>query len=569
MRQVNGSAPGRLSRRCFLKLAAASGLLAGCRSARSLPPTLTREPTSTPAATLTPAPTATATPLPAYWPTEGWRASTPEQQGMDSELLVRMFEFIEEQALNFHSVSIVRNGYVVTDACIHPFGQDSKHIMHSAAKSIVSALIGIAIDRGDIEGVSQSILDFFPGRAMAHVDADKQAMTLEHALTMSTGLRCEDSAASDWHTFRQMTQSQDWVQFMLDLPMAEQPGTHFEYCNGVSLLLSAVLQEATGTSALAFAEEHLFGPLGISDVGWLSTPQGVATGYGRLWMRPHDMAKIGYLYLNNGRWDGEQIVSSAWVKTSTRKHISPSPGGGYGYQWWVRDADSYVADGYAGQRIIVIPERELVVVLTGGLRDERAVGMLLYNFVIPAADSPLPRPENPKGVALLESRIQALANPQPEPVPSLPDMAQSISGRRYVLGSDAFGWQSFSLQSREQEASITLFLGEDSLELPIGLDDVHRMTYVDQPALITLLDDTTREPDIDRMIQANQSGFVNSPVALKGSWRDDNTFVVCEQTVGWHDRLELSLAFDEGGVDIRERAYKRGTSRTVRGTLAG
>ena len=138
-----------------------------------------------------------------------------------------------------------------------------------------------------------------------------------------------------------------------------------------------------------------------------------------------------------------------------------------------------------------------------------------------------------------------------------------------MLGNDAFGWQSFSLQSREQEASITLFLGEDSLELPIGLDGVHRTTYVDQPALITLLDDTTRESDIDRMIRANQSGFVSSPVALKGSWRNDNTFVVCEQTVGWHDRLELSLAFDEGGVDIRERAYKRGTSRTVRGTLAG
>jgi hypothetical protein len=354
---------------------------------------------------------------------------------------------------------------------------------------------------------------------------------------------------------------------MLDLPMAEEPGTRFEYCNGVSLLLSAIMQETTGVSTLAFAEKHLFGPLGISDVVWLSTPRGVTAGYGRLWMRPDDMAKIGYLYLNHGLWEGEQIIPSAWVATSTRRHISPSHGEGYGYQWWIEAPGTYIADGYAGQRIIVIPEQGLVVVLTGGLRDVQVVRMLLRNYIIPAADSPVPRPENPQGVALLGSRIQALANPQPKPVPSLPDIAQRISGRRYVVGDDAFGWRSFFLEFREQEALITVFLGENSLELPIGLDDVHHMTYIDQPALVTSLDGTTWEADIERITRANGSGFAGGPVALRGSWRKDNTFVIHVQTVGWHDRLELSLAFDEGGVDIWERAYKRGTSRLVRGIL--
>jgi hypothetical protein len=354
---------------------------------------------------------------------------------------------------------------------------------------------------------------------------------------------------------------------MLDLPMSEKPGTQFEYCNGVSLLLSAIIQETTGMSALAFAEEHLFGPLGISGVVWLSSPQGVTAGYGRLWMRPHDMAKIGYLYLNNGLWDGEQIVSAAWVEASTGKHISLSPGEGYGYQWWIRDPGTYVADGYAGQRIVVVPEQELAIVLTGGLRDVQVVRMLLRNFAIPAADSSVPRPENPKGMALLASRIQTLANPQPKPVSSLPDLAQRLSGRRYTVEDDAFGWQSFSLQFREREALIALFLGESRLELPIGLDDLHRITYLDKPALINALDGTTWEADVERITQANGLGFANGPVALKGAWRNDNTFVTHVQTVGWHDRLELSLTFDESGVDIWERAYKRGSSRLARGTL--
>ena len=135
------------------------------------------------------------------------------------------------------------------------------------------------------------------------------------------------------------------------------------------------------------------------------------------------------------------------------------------------------------------------------------------------------------------------------------------------MGDGAFGWQSFSLELREQEAWITLFLGEHSLELPIGLDDLHRITYIDQPVLITSLDGTTWEADIERITQANGPGFASGPVALKGSWRNDSTFVIDMQTVGWHDRLELSLTFDESGVDIWERAYKRGTFRLVRGTL--
>jgi CubicO group peptidase (beta-lactamase class C family) len=358
-------------------------------------------------------PTTTAS-VPSYWPTEGWRTSTPEKQGMDSEMLAEMLETIQEQGHNIDSVLVVRNGYMVADATIFPFEPGSRHIIYSCTKSVISALIGIAIDKGYIEGVDQPLLDFFPERTAANLDADKEAMTLEDVLTMSTGLECRDSYLYRWRGLQQMRQSDDWVQFMLDLPMAEEPGTRFEYCNGASFLLSAIIQETTGMNALAFANEHLFGPLGIIDVEWSSSPQGITIGWSDLHLTPHDMAKIGYLYLNEGRWDGEQVVPAEWVKASTREHISAKTlQDSYGYQWWVDDSGIYMALGYAGQLIVVVPDKDMVVVFVSDLpeNDFFVPQELLNDFIIPAAKSSTPLPDNSAGVALLESRTEALANP--------------------------------------------------------------------------------------------------------------------------------------------------------------
>lgn len=332
---------------------------------------------------------------------------------MDSEMLADMLDTIQEQDYDIDSVSVTRHGYMVADAYVQPFRPDSKHIIHSCTKSVTSALIGIAIDEGYIEGVDQLVLDLFRERTAANLDADKEAMTLEDLLTMSSGLECRDSYLFRWRGLDQMRQSDDWIQFMLDLPMAEAPGTRFEYCNGGSYLLSAVITEATGMSALAFAEEHLFGPLGITDVDWPTDPRGINIGWGEMRMRPHDMAKIGYLYLNEGRWDGKQIVPSAWVEASTRTHISATLQDGYGYQWWIDDSGVYMALGYGGQFIFVVPEQDMVVVFTSDLdeSDFYVPQTLLNNFIIPAAESSTALPANPDGVALLESRIETLANP--------------------------------------------------------------------------------------------------------------------------------------------------------------
>jgi len=333
---------------------------------------------------------------------------------MDSELLARMFARIQDQRHRIDSVTVVRNGYIVADAAVHPYRLGSKHIIHSCTKSIVSALVGIAIEEGHIEGVHQPLVLLLPSRSMANLDPRKERLTLEHLLTMTSGLDCRDSYLYRWEGLERMRASNDWTQFVLDLPMAESPGSTFEYCNGASFLLSAIIQQATGMSTLEYAREHLFGPLGITDVDWPTSPRGIQIGWGEIRMTPHDMAKVAFLYLRKGQWEGKQVVPAAWVEDSTRKHTDATMQDGYGYQWWVAGAEYpaiYMALGYRGQFMFVVPERELVVVFTSDLedRDFHLPQSLLNEFVVPAAGSTTPLPDNPSGVAALEARIRDLA----------------------------------------------------------------------------------------------------------------------------------------------------------------
>jgi len=340
-----------------------------------------------------------------YWPTQGWRNATPESQGMDSQKLVDMLDLIWERHYSVDSVLVIRNGYLVLEAYGWPYSAGLEHNLYSCSKSVISALVGIAIEKGYIKGVNQPLLDFFPERIAENLDADKKAMTLEHVLMMATGLECRDSYLYGWLGLVRMRMSDDWVKYVMDLPMAEAPGTHFEYCNSATFLISAILQKQTGMTAFSFAKKHLFGPLGITEVRWPSNRQGITMGFSELHMQPSDMAKIGYLYLNNGLWEGKQIVSSQWVKASTRKHISATLADGYGYQWWIVDPTIYTAIGYRNQRIFVVRGKDLVVVFTGTMIPSNFIVPrdLLKSFIIPAVKSSTVLPENPKGGEALKT----------------------------------------------------------------------------------------------------------------------------------------------------------------------
>ena len=485
----------------------------------------------TPTPSPTPSLAVAAPPIaPDYWPTEGWRTTTPEEQGMDSQRLAQAIDYLKEQDdFNIHSLLIIRSGYIVTDAYFHPFAQGSLHDIASVTKSFMSTLIGIAMDKGYIESTEEHVLDFFPERTVANLDANKGAMTLEDLLTMRSGLECINQPTEV--TLEQMMASPDWVQFALDLPMAAEPGTRFVYCSPNVHLLSAIIQEATGMSALAFAQEHLFGPLGVSDVIWPPGPQGNNWGWGEMKLGPHDMAKLGYLYLNEGLWDGQQILSSAWVKAATSS-VQPVSIGYYGYLWWLTSVphDLYRADGRGGQTILVLPQQNLVVVTTGGGgRDlNRVLETLLTAHIVPAIESATPLPANPDGLASLESKIEDAAAPekvQPELVPPLPEMARQVAGQTFFLDDNPYGLLSVSLTFPEDaEAVLSLgFADGNQTDWLIGLDNVSRFS----------------------------AGRYGLTAAAKGWWETDNAFVLHLDEIGNIDQRRISASFEGDQVTLQ------------------
>ncbi|MBP1694697.1 MAG: putative 6-aminohexanoate-dimer hydrolase, partial [Chloroflexi bacterium] len=202
---------------------------------------------------------ASSTPTPpAYWPTGGWRGTTPEEQGMDSDMLAQMGERISQDKLDLHSLLIVRNGFLVSELYLYPYSVGQTHWVASVTKSVIGTLVGIAIQKGYIKDIQQPLLNLLPDQTAVNLDDQKKAITLEDLLTMTSGLDCHENPAPGEPY---MEASQNWVQFMLDQPMLAQPGTKFSYCTGAVHLLSAILQKATGMSTREFANQNLFAPL--------------------------------------------------------------------------------------------------------------------------------------------------------------------------------------------------------------------------------------------------------------------------------------------------------------------
>ncbi|MHA1964425.1 MAG: serine hydrolase domain-containing protein [Candidatus Thorarchaeota archaeon] len=313
-----------------------------------------------------------------YWPTESWMNSTPEEQGMDSVRLQEMIDHIADEELDIHSVVVIRNGYVVLEEYPAPWQGQGRteslhgtHYLYSVTKSFTSSLIGLAIDNGNIDNTSQTLLSFFPNRTIANVDERKEQITLRDLLTMRSGLPWDETSAPfnspENDVYQINSNSSGGVQYVLDFQMEYEPDEVFHYNTGASHLLSGIVQETTNMSSLDFAAENLFTPLGIDTFYWLTDMQDVYYGGYDLQLRPLDMAKFGYLFLNNGSWDGVQVISADWVNESTTTVTTLSAQRGYAYQWWTMpDLGVYFAAGLYGQYIFVSPEDDIVAVFTSG-----------------------------------------------------------------------------------------------------------------------------------------------------------------------------------------------------------
>jgi CubicO group peptidase (beta-lactamase class C family) len=314
-----------------------------------------------------------------------WEFDTPENQGVDSTILQKMHEALAD--VEIFSVVTAKNGRIIDEYYKEGYDAESVFRLASYSKSFSGAPMGIAIDQGIIEGVEAKLASYFPQLEQSG-STYKQEITIRHLLTHSSGLEWYE-----WNggtMFRQFTQSENWVDFVLERPMAAAPGTVFNYTTGGSHMLAAVLQQAAAKTAFEFAREHIFEPMGMDSVNWRTDPQGVTDGGNGISLNARDAAKFGQLYLDGGRWKDRQIIPQWWVEESVKTRFAPlGNSGSYGYQWWLRpfgeeNYDTYYAMGHGGQFIFVVPEPKLVTVITGRFSNTYSPWPYFTDYVLAA-----------------------------------------------------------------------------------------------------------------------------------------------------------------------------------------
>jgi CubicO group peptidase (beta-lactamase class C family) len=324
-----------------------------------------------------------------HWPTAGWLTAPPAEQGMDEQQLLQTDRHISAHLPNVSSLLVIRHGYLVFERYYDGRGPAEVRDTQSVAKSVISALVGIALAKGYLNSLEQTVLSFFPDYASAVRDERMGAVTLRHLLTMSAGFANEvdePGVAERWYN------SDNPTRFTLAQPLQSAPGHAMQYSNMDAHLLSSVLTRATGMTALDFAKRFLFTPLGIQRVAWPADAAGNSLGSSGLWLAPRDMAKFGYLYLNHGHWQHATLLSPAWVSAATQPYYPGDPRiesiEGYGYLWWIareHDVALCYAAGYGGQYIGVVQDLDLVVVMTGDTSDiSQDHRPIISDFVLPA-----------------------------------------------------------------------------------------------------------------------------------------------------------------------------------------
>ena len=343
--------------------------------------------------------------LAAIWPTIEWPKGTPASVGLDENVLAsfdadlasgkymlidsfdvfrcgkEVFErkYVHDYAQIYGKEAKIKGPlnarltgpYNYFDPDWHPYyHRTDMHTMQSVSKTVTSAILGVAITRGDFKAsIGTPVLKFFDVAKVKNVDDRKRRVTLKHVLTMTTGLDWNEQVPYDdpRSDSSLMEATDDWVQYVIDKPMAEEPGKVFNYSSGATELLAYIFQKETGQDIDAYGEKYLFSSLGIKH-HWKRTYLGVVDTEGGLYLNGEDLAKIGYLYLRGGLWDGKQIVSKEWVKDSLTPRVAAEENFQYGFKWWLYPLEGkfvWMARGFGGQRLMVFPQENLIVAFTG------------------------------------------------------------------------------------------------------------------------------------------------------------------------------------------------------------
>jgi CubicO group peptidase (beta-lactamase class C family) len=420
-----------------------------------------------------------------------WKVSSPEEQGMNSLILVNAIKHFKQNSINIHSVLIIKNDHVVLDVCFYPFQNNYVHDLASVTKSITSLLIGIAIDKKFIKNESEPVFQYFPEYTITNDTLKK--VTIKNLLNMSSGLQCSwDDGEKE---LNQMTNSADWVRFMFNLPFDTMPGQKFSYCSGNFYLLAEILQRTTKMTCHEFAKKYLFNPLNFGESYWLKNYKSVNQGWGDLHIHPYDLAKIGCLLLNDGKWNGKQIISNEWLqKIKPLYYIHGTES--YGYGWWLDSIspDETQAMGRGGQRLFILRDKKMVIVTTGG-------GFDAGDFDDYAVESIKTFTKNKNYHDQLQGQVKAVAS---QDITSHDTVEHTFPlnelNKTFQFNKNDLELKAIRFEQRNKDDYILLdFTDGPKEEHPIGMNDQYKIS--------------------------NEPTF-GLPMAVKGRWINDTTLQI-------------------------------------------
>jgi CubicO group peptidase (beta-lactamase class C family) len=449
--------------------------------------------------------------------------STPEAQGISSASILAFVEAAEEQIDALHSLMVLRHGHVVAEGWWEPYRREDPHVLYSLSKSFTSPGVGLAVAEG-LLSVDDTVLSFFPEDAPPEPSDNLKAMRVRDLLTMSTGHHPEVIEG-----FTYGMSGVPATREFLTLPVAHKPGTFFVYNTPATYMQSAIVQKVTGMTLLDYLRPRLFEPLGIWNPTWDTDPDGIAFGGFGLSVTTEDIARFGQLYLQKGRWEGQQLLPAEWVEAATSRQMSngSNPASdwdqGYGYQFWRCRHGVYRGDGAFGQYCIVMPDEDAVVAITSGVGDMQAVLNLVWEYLL-AGMQPRALPTDERGRDRLQTRLASLELP-PQTGSVTSPIATEVSGHVYLLPENADRIEAVGLEAGE-ETRLMLRIGGRERRLTCGEGEWRR--------------------DGPLPLWARHFEGVEHPVAVSGAWTDDDIYTaqICFVETPFCTTLGLEFAGD-------------------------
>jgi CubicO group peptidase (beta-lactamase class C family) len=477
--------------------------------------------------------------------------STPETEGVSSSGIIDFLNAVDTASrVELHSFIFLRHGKVIAEGWWKPFGPDNKHLLYSASKTFAATGIGLAVSENRLK-LTDKVFSFFPYSQPDTLSDYMKELTVQNLLTMSVGQDPEP---------RSMGGGGDWINTFLSTEPVHKPGTVFMYNNMASFMLSAIVQQVTGQKLFDYLLPRIFQPLGIRGIDWDLNPQGINLGMIGLRLRSEDLAKFGQLLLQQGVWNNKQLIPKEWVKEATSFKIdnfNPQSkqtkensdwAQGYCYQMWRGRNNTVRLDGMGGQFVVLIPDKDAIVVLTANARDTQDELNLIHNYLIPAIKSNAPLPANQSLYNELQKRQSALSLKTPVSKTTKSEFEKRISGKEFMLEENDYRIQSVYIAFNSDGCSFGL-KRDNQISLFKAGSGSWKITKSASASLLA----PSRNPSL-KSIDANYSSPQTSIIAASSyAWTDSATLEITarfvEESLG---AQTIAFRFSElnGGVRI-------------------